>query len=149
MHWRRKWQPTPVFLPWESQGWGSLVGCRLWSSTESDTTWSNLAAAAAIYFRLWTLHLFFQTFSFVLRYSQLAMFIYFHQPISLHFQILWDLLNISSVGDNSILCNYIVFIDYSFLHNCTFPTEDSWRDGQKIHEPTSQSRSSISMWFWK
>ena len=30
MHWRRKWQPTPVFLPGESQRWGSLVGCRLW-----------------------------------------------------------------------------------------------------------------------
>ena len=29
MHWRRKWQPTPVFLPGESQGWGH---------TESDTT---------------------------------------------------------------------------------------------------------------
>ena len=36
MHWRRKWQPTPVFLPGESQGWGSLVGCRLWGRTESD-----------------------------------------------------------------------------------------------------------------
>ena len=38
MHWRRKWQPTPLFLPGESQGWGSLVGCRLWGRTESDTT---------------------------------------------------------------------------------------------------------------
>ena len=38
MPWRRKWQPTPVFLPGESQGWGSLVGCRLWGRTESDTT---------------------------------------------------------------------------------------------------------------
>ena len=38
MHWRRKWQPTPVFLPGESQGPGSLVGCRLWGRTESDTT---------------------------------------------------------------------------------------------------------------
>ena len=38
MHWRRKWQPTPVFLPGESQGWGSLVGCRLWGRTELDTT---------------------------------------------------------------------------------------------------------------
>ena len=38
MHWRRKWQPTPVFLPRESQGWGSLVGCHLWGCTESDTT---------------------------------------------------------------------------------------------------------------
>src|SRR5574340_1001020 len=38
MHWRRKWQPTPVFLPGESQGRESLVGCRLWGRTESDTT---------------------------------------------------------------------------------------------------------------
>ena len=38
MHWRRKWQPTPVFLPGASQGRGSLVGCRLWGRTESDTT---------------------------------------------------------------------------------------------------------------
>ena len=38
MLWRRKWQPTPVFLPEESQGWGSLVGCHLWGRTESDTT---------------------------------------------------------------------------------------------------------------
>ena len=38
MHWRRKWQSTPVFLPGESQGQRSLVGCRLWGHTESDTT---------------------------------------------------------------------------------------------------------------
>ena len=37
-HWRRKWQPTPVFSPGESQGRGSLVGCRLWGCTEWDTT---------------------------------------------------------------------------------------------------------------
>ena len=37
-HWRKKWQPTPVFLPGKSQGRGSLVGCRLWGRTESDTT---------------------------------------------------------------------------------------------------------------
>ena len=45
-HWRRKWQPTPVFLPGESQGRGSLVGCRLWGRTESDTTEASAAAAA-------------------------------------------------------------------------------------------------------
>ena len=39
MHWRRQWQPTPVFLPGESQGRGSLVG--------SLHDWSDLAAAAA------------------------------------------------------------------------------------------------------
>ena len=38
MHWRRKWQPTPVLLPGESQGWGSLVGCHLLGCTELDTT---------------------------------------------------------------------------------------------------------------
>ena len=38
MHWRRKWQPTPVFLPGESQGQRSLVGCHLWGRTESDPT---------------------------------------------------------------------------------------------------------------
>ena len=38
MHWKRKWQPSPVFLPRESQGWGSLVGCSLWGPTESDMT---------------------------------------------------------------------------------------------------------------
>ena len=46
MHWRRKWQPTPVFLPGESQGWRSLVGCRLWGRRVGHD-WSNLAAAAA------------------------------------------------------------------------------------------------------
>ena len=35
---RRKWRPTPVFLPRETQGWGSLVGCHLWGHIESDTT---------------------------------------------------------------------------------------------------------------
>ena len=38
LHWRRKWQPTPVFLPGESQGRRSLVGCSLWGRTESDMT---------------------------------------------------------------------------------------------------------------
>ena len=40
-----KWQPTPVFLPGESQGRGSLVGYHLWGHTESDTT-------EATYFRM-------------------------------------------------------------------------------------------------
>ena len=38
LHWRRKWQPTPVFWPGESQERVSLVGCRLWGHTELDTT---------------------------------------------------------------------------------------------------------------
>ena len=38
MHWRRKWQLISVFLPGESQGRESLVGCCLWGRIESDTT---------------------------------------------------------------------------------------------------------------
>ena len=38
MHWRRKWQPTPVFSPGESQGQGNLVGWHLWGHTELDMT---------------------------------------------------------------------------------------------------------------
>ena len=38
MRWRRKWQPTPVFLPGESRGQRSLVSCHLWGLAESDTT---------------------------------------------------------------------------------------------------------------
>ena len=51
LHWRRKWQPTPVFLPGESQGRGSLVGCRLRGRTVGQD-WSNLAAAAAVQVQL-------------------------------------------------------------------------------------------------
>ena len=46
MHWGMKWQPTPVFLPGESQGQRSLVSFRLWGRTESDTTEATAAAAA-------------------------------------------------------------------------------------------------------
>ena len=48
MHWRRKWQPTPVFLPGESQGWGSFVDCRLWGRTESDTIAPSPGREAAL-----------------------------------------------------------------------------------------------------
>ena len=53
MKWRRKWQPTPVFLPGESRGRGSLVGCRLWGRTVRHN-WSNLAAAAATIWVIFT-----------------------------------------------------------------------------------------------
>ena len=42
MHWRRQWQPIPVFLPGESQGQGSLVGCRLWGCNVPDKTEATL-----------------------------------------------------------------------------------------------------------
>ena len=45
MQWRRKWQPTPVFLPGESQGLGSLMGCRLRGSHRVGHDWSDLVVA--------------------------------------------------------------------------------------------------------
>ena len=51
MRWRRKWQPTPVFLPGESQGQGSLVGCRLWHAVYGVRVGhdrSDVAAAATV-----------------------------------------------------------------------------------------------------
>ena len=45
--WRRKWQPTPVFLPGESHGRRSLVGYSQWGHTESDMTeYKHLSAIA-------------------------------------------------------------------------------------------------------
>ena len=55
MHWRRKLQPTPVFLPWESQGRGSLVGCGLWGRTrpqtwlKSQTRLKRFSSSSSIY----------------------------------------------------------------------------------------------------
>ena len=49
MHWRRKWQPTPVFLLGESQGQGSLVGCRLWGS-QSRTQLKRLSSSRIFFY---------------------------------------------------------------------------------------------------
>ena len=49
MHWRRKWQPTPVFLPGESQRWGSLVGCQMsMGSHRVGHDWSNLVVVVVV-----------------------------------------------------------------------------------------------------
>ena len=45
--WRRKWQPTPVFLPGESQGRRSLMGCHLWGRRVGHESSDAAAAAAA------------------------------------------------------------------------------------------------------
>ena len=53
MHWRRKWQLTPVFLPGESQGQESQVGWCLWGRTESDTTEVTAAAHRNAAINIW------------------------------------------------------------------------------------------------
>ena len=104
LHWRRKWQPTPVFLPGESQGRGSLVSCRLWGRTESD--WSDAAAAAAaaasycLYqcCHVFTLSLFLTHKRVLLFYSDNScldlpilmdyhIFLYYHFPLRISFLV--------------------------------------------------------------
>ena len=51
MHWRRKWQPTPVFLPGESWGQRRLVGCRLWGHTRTWLKWlSSSSSSSSIWY---------------------------------------------------------------------------------------------------
>ena len=68
MHWRRKWQPTPVFLPGESQGPGSLVGCQMsMGSHRVGHDWSDLATCSFCNFLVsgLFLYVFFLPFSIV------------------------------------------------------------------------------------
>ena len=52
MHWRRKWQPTPVSLPGASQGWGSLVGCCLWvAQSRTRLKWAAVWLWLPVYWR--------------------------------------------------------------------------------------------------
>ena len=64
LHWRRKWRTTPVFLPVESQGRGSLVSCHLWGHTESDMTEATWRWRWPLYLTL-TIKAFVWHFSFV------------------------------------------------------------------------------------
>ena len=49
MHWRRKWQPTPVFLPGESQGRGSCWAA-ICGIAQSQTQLKRLSSSIYIYF---------------------------------------------------------------------------------------------------
>ena len=54
MHWRSKWQPTPVFLPGESQGRGSLVGCHLWvAQSRTRLKWLSSSSSIEQWRRQW------------------------------------------------------------------------------------------------
>ena len=56
-HWRRKWQPTPVFLPGESQGWRSLVGCHHGvTQSRIRLKWLNSSSSSSLCNKLWSLY---------------------------------------------------------------------------------------------
>ena len=107
MHWRRKWQPTPVFLPGESQGRGSLVGCRPWGRTESDAT-------AATQQQQQQRHCCCQSLSYVLLFA--APWTAAHQA-SQSFTISWNLLKHMSIklvmpSNHLILCHPLLLSNY-------------------------------------
>ena len=111
MHWRRKWQPSPVFLPGESQGRGSLMGCRLMGSHRVGHDWSDLAAAAAspkksVYFRLRPqhAHVFNGNKHFTKQQLSLEKEIHFHILYSVHPMLLRGALHACSLVQSFRLC---------------------------------------------
>ena len=70
--WRRKWQPTPVFLPGKSHGWRNLIVYSPWGCKELDTTerlhfLSLLPRRASSWFK-------FRSFTFLLIFRSLILF---------------------------------------------------------------------------
>ena len=55
MPWKRKWQPTPVFLPGESHGQRSLAGYSPWGRKKSDRT--EQLSTPSLTYRCWSLNL--------------------------------------------------------------------------------------------
>ena len=96
MRWRRKWQPTPVFLPGESQGWGRLVGCRLWGCTESDTTEATWQQQLHTQWPLWVhwTHLDNLGYSPCFEISWLAIF----SICNFNFPLLWNVTYLQAPG---------------------------------------------------
>ena len=52
-YWRRKWQPTPVFLPWESQGWGAWWAA-VYGVVQSQTRLKRLSSSSSILLGYWS-----------------------------------------------------------------------------------------------
>ena len=82
--WRRKWLPTPVFLPGECGGQKSLVGCSPWVCKDSDRTkLLTLSLSISVYFQgvhvfmathSWKLHQIF-THSFKIVYMRINFYV--------------------------------------------------------------------------
>ena len=90
LHWRRKWQSTSVFLPGESQGQWSLVGCHLWGCPESDMT-ERLSSSSSTNHVSWCPQSASHSYDILNFATLLLMFIY-HPPLpfrkSHHLQLL-------------------------------------------------------------
>ena len=80
--WRRKWQPTPVFLPGKFRGQRSLVGYSPWGRKEQDTTkttqhvctiysWFTILCSFLLYCKMIQLHIYSFSYSFPLFYPKI------------------------------------------------------------------------------
>ena len=81
MHWRRKWQPTPVFFPGESQGRGSLVGWCLWGRTELDMMKRLSSSSIDTWYQ--TSYMFFHSYFFFLKLKSFVHLLSFVLVLSL------------------------------------------------------------------
>ena len=105
LHWRRKWQPTPVFLPGESQGWGSLVGCRLWV-TQSWTRLKQLSSSSSSIDIYWCwCYSFKYLFSLFCWLLMLCQFLLYSKMTHIHIYIL-----------SNILFHFGLLQEYSYLY---------------------------------
>ena len=117
LHWRRKWQPTPVLLPGESQGRWSLVGCRLWGRT--DRTRLKRSDCFFLWKTLWETnwkHLSYRMFQSFTHPSIFLLFVYFF--ISLN-NITEDLVlpELTRVRRGKLWTNFKIYIMNFFNHS--------------------------------
>ena len=107
MHWRRKWQPTPVFLPWESQGWGSLVGCRL----RVAQGWTRLKwLSSSMYMSMYEpIHIYFQAISLIQNWITRC---------TIQTSIYWKVFSLSTVcqDDLSLVLKYCCYPFVAYIH---------------------------------
>jgi len=105
MHWRKKWQPTPVFLPGESQGWGSLVGCRLWGHTESDMIKATWQQGVSKLFLKGPDGKYFRVIALVAKSQLLRRYIHYHLKHN-HFKNVKDVLSLGEGGLQNRLATF-------------------------------------------
>ena len=122
MHWRRKWQPTPVFLPGESQGQGSLVGCCCPLGSHSQTRLKRLSGLAAAAFNLCEKIICLLNFPISWTHFSLARKIFFwlpNQESKCFTNMCWKNLTCTKIVFKYIPQSFIFLVKLSFT--CSLP----------------------------
>ena len=122
MHWRRKCQPTQVFLPGESQGRWSLLSCHLWGCNESDTTewlnWTELSSLRYIPFLSFIKPIFawnVPLITVIFLKRSLVFPILLFSSVYLHWLLRKAFLSLLAILWNSVFrCLYLSFSPFSF-----------------------------------